>query len=133
MNGLFQKVVPLTMAMALAMLQPAAHAAAKCKGMSKSSCTANSDCSWVAGYATKTGKEVDPYCRVKSGKKKSSKQVSEKQKREGTQSKDQEKKQSKEKKGKQSKDQDKKQSKKEKKSSQNVKEEKAKKTSKKQE
>lgn len=42
-----------------------------CKGLSKGKCDNSTDCSWVKGYKTKTGKTVDGYCRAKPGKNKS--------------------------------------------------------------
>jgi outer membrane biosynthesis protein TonB len=56
----------------LALFHPAATAAKACKGLSKSSCSSNTNCSWVKSYTTKTGAKVNAYCRTKSGKKSSS-------------------------------------------------------------
>ena len=42
--------------------------AASCKGKSRSSCSANSDCSWVDGYKRKDGVKVSGHCRAKPGK-----------------------------------------------------------------
>ncbi|MCG7901536.1 hypothetical protein A3194_13080 [Candidatus Thiodiazotropha endoloripes] len=64
----------------LILFHPTASAAKACKGMSKSACSSNANCSWVKSYTTKTGAKVNAYCRTKSGKKSSSKSTSSKQK-----------------------------------------------------
>jgi hypothetical protein len=69
MKGLLRKVIPAIAIIVIALFNSSAHAVAQCKSLSKSQCAANNDCTWVSGYTTKTGKKVDAYCRVKSGKK----------------------------------------------------------------
>ncbi len=43
--------------------------AKECKGMSKSTCSSATSCTWVSGYKTKTGSTIASYCRNKAGKK----------------------------------------------------------------
>ncbi|MCG8090540.1 MAG: chromosome partitioning protein ParB [Candidatus Thiodiazotropha taylori] len=64
----------------LVLFHPTASAAKACKGMSKSACSGNANCSWVKSYTTKTGAKVNAYCRTKSGKKSSSTSTTSKQK-----------------------------------------------------
>ncbi|MCG8066693.1 MAG: chromosome partitioning protein ParB [Candidatus Thiodiazotropha taylori] len=64
----------------LVLFHPTASAAKACKGMSKSACSGNDNCSWVKSYTTKTGAKVNAYCRTKSGKKSSSTSTTSKQK-----------------------------------------------------
>lgn len=73
------------LAIALGVLLTAVFAgpstAAECKGMGQSKCEAASRCSWIKGYATKTGTKVKGYCRSKpskssAGQKKSAKSAS---------------------------------------------------------
>ena len=76
--------------------------AAECKGSSKSSCSANSSCTWVKGYSKKDGAKVRGYCRSKgkSGDARDKKSKDKKSKK----SKDKKSKKSKDKKSKKSKD-----------------------------
>ncbi|MCV6545747.1 MAG: hypothetical protein OIF56_00430 [Cohaesibacter sp.] len=46
--------------------------AAECKGKAKSACSSDKSCTWVKSYKTKTGKNVDGYCRKIGGKAKAS-------------------------------------------------------------
>ena len=39
-----------------------------CKGLSASACGQDPGCTWVAGYTTKKGVQVEAYCRLRSGK-----------------------------------------------------------------
>ncbi|MCG7922862.1 MAG: chromosome partitioning protein ParB [Candidatus Thiodiazotropha lotti] len=68
----------------LTLFHPTASAAKACKGMSKSACSGNANCSWVKSYTTKTGAKVNAYCRTTSGKKSSSQSTSSKQKKSKT-------------------------------------------------
>ncbi|RLJ21853.1 hypothetical protein DJ030_03090 [bacterium endosymbiont of Escarpia laminata] len=73
-KGDFRKLLILGLLLSLAMFHPLGNAAVDCKGMSQSSCSGNSFCTWVKGYKAKSGKQVKGYCRAKPGKaKKSSK------------------------------------------------------------
>ncbi len=45
-----------------------ANAASSCKGSSKSSCSASSDCYWVDSFKRKDGVKVSAHCRTKAGK-----------------------------------------------------------------
>ncbi len=47
--------------------------AASCKGSSKSSCSASSDCYWVDSFKRKDGVKVSAHCRTKAGKSSSKK------------------------------------------------------------
>lgn len=43
-----------------------AGADSACKGLPQNACQGSASCSWVNGYTRKDGREVAPYCRVKS-------------------------------------------------------------------
>jgi len=45
-----------------------ALAESACKGLSKSSCSVKSTCSWVKGFTNKNGNKVSAHCRTKPGK-----------------------------------------------------------------
>ena len=54
-----------TMVMAVAFVQPNAHAAGGgCKNLGEQDCTENPTCVWVSSYKMKTGKWIEGYCRV---------------------------------------------------------------------
>ncbi len=64
-----QRVLALVLPVFVAMMFSfSAEAASSCKGMSQSSCSAASDCSWVSGYKRKDGVQVSGHCRAASGK-----------------------------------------------------------------
>jgi len=69
MNGLIRSIIPAVVCVTLGLGATSAMAAGQCKGLSKSACSADSSCSWVNSYVTKSGKKVDSYCRVRAGKK----------------------------------------------------------------
>jgi len=46
---------------------PLFAAGGSCKGLSASACEHDAACSWVAGYTTKKGVQVEAYCRLKRG------------------------------------------------------------------
>ncbi|MES9829551.1 MAG: chromosome partitioning protein ParB [Candidatus Thiodiazotropha sp.] len=69
MSYFIKKTILNIMVVSLLIFHPAAHAAKQCKGLSKSSCNASGNCTWVNSYKTKTGTKVGAYCRTKSGKK----------------------------------------------------------------
>ena len=69
MRGIVSKFVPAVMLMLLGLMHPTVQAANECKGLGKSSCSANPDCTWVSSYKTKTGSVIKAYCRLKPGKK----------------------------------------------------------------
>jgi hypothetical protein len=58
-------LLPLLSALALLPVMPAGAANA-CKGLSQQACDGASGCNWVKGYIRKDGREVAPYCRLKS-------------------------------------------------------------------
>ncbi|MEW8689544.1 MAG: chromosome partitioning protein ParB [Candidatus Thiodiazotropha endolucinida] len=64
-----KKTILNIVVISLLIFHPAAHAAKQCKGLSKPSCNASGNCTWVNSYKTKTGTKVGAYCRTKSGKK----------------------------------------------------------------
>ena len=47
---------------------PAQAAAKACKGMAMSACEADTGCSWVKSYKSKSGKSVAAHCRSKPKK-----------------------------------------------------------------
>lgn len=69
MNGLIRNILPTIVCVSLAMGGSTAVASKACKGMSQQACSASSDCTWVKGYVSKSGKQVDAYCRAKGAKK----------------------------------------------------------------
>ncbi|MET0108028.1 MAG: chromosome partitioning protein ParB [Candidatus Thiodiazotropha sp.] len=80
MSYFIKKTILNIAVISLLMFQPAAHAAKQCKGLSKSSCNASGNCTWVNSYKTKTGTKVGAYCRTKSGKKTATEQQKKKTK-----------------------------------------------------
>jgi hypothetical protein len=42
-------------------------AQAACKGMPEARCTGEAACTWVSAYTRKDGREVNGYCRTRSG------------------------------------------------------------------
>ncbi|MES9976136.1 MAG: chromosome partitioning protein ParB [Candidatus Thiodiazotropha sp.] len=69
MSYFIKKTILNIVVISLLIFHPATHAAKQCKGLSKSSCNASGNCTWVNSYKTKTGTKVGAYCRTKSGKK----------------------------------------------------------------
>lgn len=55
---------------------PAAMAASSCKGLDQPACSADTACTWVAGYTRKDGVVVKDYCRNKGQKQSKSTEAS---------------------------------------------------------
>ena len=67
MNSIAKKILLWSLFLTFFILT--ANVSAKsCKGMSQSSCSSSSSCSWVNGYKTKSGSQVSSYCRNKAKK-----------------------------------------------------------------
>ena len=63
----FKKIVlPLSLALSLAIGLSGTADAATCKGTAQSKCEKSDSCSWVNGYKTKSGNKVKGYCRNKA-------------------------------------------------------------------
>jgi hypothetical protein len=74
---MFKSLFVMVLAVAALVLSTPIFAKA-CKGMSSSSCSKSTSCSWVKAYKTKSGSTVAAYCRNKAGKKSSTKKTSDK-------------------------------------------------------
>jgi hypothetical protein len=57
--------------LAFQLMGSSAHAAAPCKGLDESACSADEKCSWVKPSKSILGKEKKGYCRAKPAKKSS--------------------------------------------------------------
>ena len=80
MKGTVRKVIPSALAISLVVFNVSALAASQCKGMNQKACSADSACSWISSYKTKTGNQVAAYCRTKPVKKKTALPVKSKEK-----------------------------------------------------
>ena len=69
MKQTFKNTLPAVLAMSLAFFHGPVNSEMKCNGLIESSCSENTSCIWVTGYVTKTGTNVNGYCRVKSSNK----------------------------------------------------------------
>ena len=72
---LFTTLLAQLIIITVAMMFSFSANAASCKGISKSSCSANSSCNWVEGYKRKDGIKVSGHCRAASGKANKDKKV----------------------------------------------------------
>jgi hypothetical protein len=71
MKGIFKQAIPVVMFIALASSHVLVNAAPQCNGLNEINCSGNPSCTWVSGYVTKKGNQVNAYCRVKSSSKQS--------------------------------------------------------------
>jgi spermidine/putrescine-binding protein len=68
MSKLTRAISVLMIAATSLLLANPATAASQCKGLSSSSCSANSGCSWVDSFTRKDGVKVKAHCRTKPKK-----------------------------------------------------------------
>jgi len=73
MNINFNQVLSAMLLTAMASFQTPAISETMCKGLSENNCAVDSACTWVSSYVTKNGTEVNGYCRVKPGKRSTTK------------------------------------------------------------
>lgn len=67
-NSMYQRMLTSVLTIFIAMMFSFTTEAASCKGKAYSSCSADSDCSWVSGYKRQDGAKVSSHCRATPGK-----------------------------------------------------------------